>query len=98
MTCEAIAWLMSGTHAPREEEAQPWKAPDGYVGRKTICNDLRFQKDGKNPVATTIDAWVKSAEHRSAPIQIVKDPATSENHYPEDWIMKRIALWSPRFP
>ena len=97
-TCEAIAWLMSGTPAPRVEEAEVWSAPAGFVGRKTICYDQRFRKQGKNPAPTTIDAWVKSAEQKGAPIKIEKDPANSENHYPEDWIMGRIAVWSPRSP
>lgn len=73
-----------------------WSPPCGYVGRKTVCTDKRFQKKGKNPSPTTIDGWVNSAKKQDQLIAIEKDPATGENYYPEAWIMERIATWNPR--
>lgn len=76
---------------------QRWEPPEGFVGRKTICSDPRFQKDGKNPPPTTIDVWVKAAERSNKSVEIVKAPDSGENHYPEDWILDRIANhWHPR--
>lgn len=73
-----------------------WSPPLGYVGRKSICTLERFQKNGKNPPATTIDAWVISAAKVAQPVVIEKDPANQENYYPETWILERIATWNPR--
>ena len=75
-----------------------WAPPTGYVGRKTICHNARFMKNGKSPSPTTIDGWVKSAERQGTPISIEKDPANGENYYPAQWIMERIATWNPRVP
>ncbi len=73
-----------------------WVPVAGYVGRKTICTHERFRKNGKNPSATTIDAWVNSAAKGGQPVVIEKDPANQENYYPETWIRERIARWNPR--
>lgn len=73
-----------------------WTPPPGYVGRKTICRDQRFQKNGKNPPATTIDVWVRSSESAGTAVRIEVDPANRENYYPKDWVMQRIARWNPR--
>jgi hypothetical protein len=78
------------------EAARQWTPRASYVGRKTICTATRFQKQGKNPVATTIDGWVKSAKRKGTPIDIDSDPANRENYYPEAWIMERIGTWNPR--
>ncbi|MEK6674017.1 MAG: hypothetical protein AABZ47_00010 [Planctomycetota bacterium] len=75
-----------------------WNPRPGYVGRKAICTHERFKKQGKNPSATTIDGWVKSAKSHGALIQIEKDPANHENYYAEEWIMERIGTWNPRKP
>jgi hypothetical protein len=75
-----------------------WTPRAGYVGRKTICTAKQFQKQGKNPAATTIDAWVKSAKRSGATIDIDSDPANGENYYPETWILERIGTWNPRTP
>ena len=85
------ATRMSGSQAK-------WCPPPGYVGRKTICHNNRFSKGGKNPVATTIDGWVKSAERQGESVAIVQDPANRENYYPRDWIVERIGSWNPRTP
>jgi hypothetical protein len=69
-----------------------WDPPPGYVGRKTICNDARFRKKGKNPSPTTIDVWVNAA------VKVEKAPDTGENHYPETWINEQISQWNPRNP
>jgi len=79
-----------------QEARNAWNPPEGYVGRKTICTHARFQKNGKNPAPTTIDGWVKSAKNNGQTIDIVKDPANQENHYPNDWIRERISTWNPR--
>lgn len=73
-----------------------WVPPLGYVGRKTICNDARFRKGGKNPPLTTIDVWVKAAEREGNPVKIEKAPDNGENHYPEAWIVEQIRNWNPR--
>mgnify|MGYP001562712133 FL=1 len=87
-----------GEQKGRASVRAEWSPPDGYVGRKTVCADLRFKKKGKNPSPTTIDGWVKSAKNNGQPIDIEKDPANRENYYPEDWIMERIHTWNPRTP
>jgi len=81
----------SGEAAPKE-----WTPRKGYAGRKTICFSARFRKRGKNPSATTIDAWVKSAKNKGQTVDIEKDPANRENYYPVAWIMERIGTWNPR--
>lgn len=73
-----------------------WTPPAGYVGRMEVCTDPRFLKNGKNPPATTIDGWVKSAKKSGDPPEIVKAPENQENHYPEAWVHARIRLWNPR--
>ncbi|MEK6676766.1 MAG: hypothetical protein AABZ47_14075 [Planctomycetota bacterium] len=83
---------------PAKEPVAPWNPPLGYVGRKTICSDPRFQKGGKNPPASTIDVWVKAAERKENPVKIERAPDSGENHYPESWIMEQIATWYPRKP
>jgi hypothetical protein len=79
-----------------KELIAPWTPPPGYVGRKTICNDVRFRKKGKNPSPSTIDVWVKAAERDGQPVKIEKAPDSGENHYPEDWIIEQIRRWNPR--
>lgn len=77
--------------APRQE----WQAPSGFVGTKEICHDERFQKDGKNPPRTTIDAWRNKPGKAGAP-QTHKAPDTGEVYLSEKWVQDQISHWNPR--
>ena len=74
-----------------ERAVKPWSAPTGYVGVKTICTHVRFQKSGKNPPRTTIQAWEKSN-----PTVRDASPDSRETFLPESWVFERIAEWNPR--
>ena len=101
-----IADVLEKAHGPsvdsddkqskRVAESRTWTPPPGFVGRKTICQDAGFRKNGKNPAPSTIDVWVKRAEADGQAPEIIQDPATRENHYPSDWIKSQIDRWSPR--
>jgi hypothetical protein len=69
-----------------------WKPPADYVGVKTILQDRRFRKDGKNPPRTTIQQW----ERDHSPPARVADPASGEIYLPETWVDERWKEWSPR--
>jgi len=73
-----------------------WQPPPGYVGVKTVCNDPRFQKNGKNPPRSTIDGWIDAAARRRERITKVCAPDTREVHLPEEWVHERIREWNPR--
>jgi len=76
--------------------AHEWQPRSGFVGTKTICNDRRFQKDGKNPPRTTIDVWITAARNHDTPPETDYDPATNELYLPESWVFDQIYRWSPR--
>lgn len=82
--------------AERRSKPTPWRPPEGYVGTKEICHDVRFRKSGKNPQPSTIQRWVERAARENEPIEIVKAPDTGENFYPEAWIVRQIERWRPR--
>lgn len=85
-----------GVEEAARVSAKPWEPSPGFVGVKTIMYDERFQKKGKNPPRTTIDAWIKSAARAGNPIRKEMAADSQEVHIPENWVHEQIRGWNPR--
>jgi hypothetical protein len=75
-----------------KEAAPAWTPPAGSVGAKTVCQDARFRKQGKNPSRSTIQRWERKARGG----RVGSDPRSGEIYYAEKWVEDRWGEWNPR--
>ena len=73
-----------------------WKRLPNTVHTKEFEQDARFQKNGKNPAPSTVQRWVERSAREGKPVEIIQDPATHENYYPEEWFLEQWEQWKPR--